>query len=96
MNSTLQCLAYTPQLTDYFLSKYVIHPNNTIEARITVGVFREELNPDNPLGMCGKIAQLFGTLLQHIWFDTSQGTSYMSHEFKSVLSHFVPQFSGYQ
>ncbi|KAH9167465.1 hypothetical protein EDB89DRAFT_1997415 [Lactarius sanguifluus] len=80
MNSALQCLAHTPQLTDYFLT----------------GVFTQELNPDNPLGMHGEIAQSFGALLQRIWSDTSQNTSYSPREFKSILSRFAPQFSGYQ
>ncbi|KAI0289608.1 hypothetical protein BC826DRAFT_914263 [Russula brevipes] len=80
MNSALQCLAHTPQLTDYFLTD----------------VFTQELNPDNPLGMRGEIAQSFGALLQRIWSDTSQTTSYSPREFKSVLSRFAPQFSGYQ
>ncbi|KAF8273104.1 hypothetical protein EI94DRAFT_1769417 [Lactarius quietus] len=80
MNSALQCLAHTPQLTDYFLT----------------GVFTQELNPDNPLGMHGEIAQSFGALLQRIWSDTAQSSSYSPREFKSILSRFAPQFSGYQ
>ncbi|KAI9511390.1 hypothetical protein F5148DRAFT_1171203 [Russula earlei] len=80
MNSAIQCLAHTPQLTDYFLT----------------GVFTQELNPDNPLGMHGEIARSFGALLQRIWSETSQGASYAPREFKSVLSRFAPQFSGYQ
>jgi ubiquitin carboxyl-terminal hydrolase 4/11/15 len=59
-------------------------------------VFTQELNPDNPLGMHGEIAQSFGALLQRIWSDTSQSSSYSPREFKSVLSRFAPQFSGYQ
>ena len=46
--------------------------------------------------MRGEVAQSFGALLQRIWFDASQGTSYAPREFKSVLSRFAPQFSGYQ
>jgi len=46
--------------------------------------------------MRGEIAQSFGALLQRIWSDTSQSTSYPPREFKSVLSRFAPQFSGYQ
>ena len=59
-------------------------------------MFTQELNPVNPLGMRGEIAQSFGALLQRIWSDTSQSTSYPPREFKSVLSRFAPQFSGYQ
>ena len=46
--------------------------------------------------MRGEIAQSFGALLQRVWSDTSQAASYSPREFKSVLSRFAPQFSGYQ
>ncbi|KAJ6534629.1 hypothetical protein DFH09DRAFT_1284138 [Mycena vulgaris] len=80
MNSALQCLAHEPELADYFLT----------------GVFQEELNPDNPLGMHGAIAEAFGTLLQRIWAANGPSTSYSPREFKSQLQRFAPQFSGYQ
>ncbi|KAI0065534.1 cysteine proteinase [Artomyces pyxidatus] len=80
MNSALQCLAHTPELADYFLN----------------GVFHDELNPDNPLGMHGAIAESFGALLGRMWSDSSISTSYSPREFKSVLQRFAPQFSGYQ
>lgn len=80
MNSALQCLAHTKELTDYFLS----------------GVFQDELNPDNPLGMHGAIAEVFGLLLHRIWAPDSTATSYSPREFKSQLQKFAPQFSGYQ
>ncbi|PCH44360.1 cysteine proteinase [Wolfiporia cocos MD-104 SS10] len=80
MNSALQCLAHTKELTDYFLS----------------GVYEEELNFDNPLGMHGAIAQAFGALLQRIWADNPISSSYSPREFKQALQRFAPQFSGYQ
>ncbi|TFK75037.1 cysteine proteinase [Pluteus cervinus] len=80
MNSALQCLAHTKELTDYFLT----------------GVYQEELNPDNPLGMQGAIAEAFGALLQRIWADSGVSTSYSPREFKMALQRFAPQFSGYQ
>ncbi|KAI0741559.1 cysteine proteinase [Daedaleopsis nitida] len=79
MNSALQCLVHTPELMDYFLT----------------GVFEEELNPDNPLGMHGLIAQAFGSLLGRIW-NPDSGSSYTPREFKQTLQRFAPQFSGYQ
>jgi ubiquitin carboxyl-terminal hydrolase 4/11/15 len=54
MNSALQCLAHTQTLVDYFISD----------------VYKEELNPDNPLGMHGAIAEAFGALLHKIWAGT--------------------------
>ncbi|KAF8745494.1 hypothetical protein AX14_008914 [Amanita brunnescens Koide BX004] len=80
MNSALQCLAHSKELTEYFLS----------------GVYEEELNPDNPLGMHGAIAEIFGSLLQKIWAPSSTSTSYSPREFKQQLQRFAPQFSGYQ
>ncbi|KAF8597077.1 cysteine proteinase [Ceratobasidium sp. AG-I] len=51
MNSALQCLAHIPELEQYFLT----------------GLYRHELNPDNPLGMQGQIANAFGALLHHLY-----------------------------
>ncbi|KAG8722052.1 CSN-associated deubiquitinating enzyme Ubp12 [Ceratobasidium sp. 395] len=51
MNSALQCLAHIPELDQYFLS----------------GLYRHEVNPDNPLGMQGQIANSFGALLHHLY-----------------------------
>ncbi|KAF9245254.1 hypothetical protein BU15DRAFT_85597 [Melanogaster broomeanus] len=76
MNSALQCLAHTKELTDYFLS----------------GVYENELNPDNPLGMGGAIAEAFGALLHRIWSSDSVASSYSPREFKLQLQRFAPQF----
>ncbi|KAI0032314.1 hypothetical protein K488DRAFT_12425, partial [Vararia minispora EC-137] len=78
MNSAIQCLAHTRELADYFLMQ----------------VFSQELNPDNPLGMGGAIAESFGALLGRIWAPNA--TSFPPREFKQVLARFAPQFSGYQ
>ncbi|KAF8887293.1 hypothetical protein BD779DRAFT_1527312 [Infundibulicybe gibba] len=80
MNSALQCLAHTKELSDYFLT----------------GVYQDELNPDNPLGMGGAIAEAFGALLQKIWSTDGSSTTFSPREFKSQLQRFAPQFSGYQ
>ncbi|KAJ7574396.1 hypothetical protein C8J56DRAFT_979520 [Mycena floridula] len=80
MNSALQCLAHSQELSDYFLT----------------GVFKDELNPDNPLGMQGAIAEAFGALLERIWATSGPGTSYSPREFKTQLQRFAPQFHGYQ
>ncbi|KAI0372717.1 cysteine proteinase [Pilatotrama ljubarskyi] len=80
MNSAIQCLAHARELMDYFLS----------------GVYQEELNPDNPLGMHGAVAQAFGALVSRIWDPESSMSSYTPREFKQTLQRFAPQFSGYQ
>lgn len=59
-------------------------------------MYKEELNPDNPLGMHGAIAETFGALLHRIWAASSTSSSYSPREFKQQLQRFAPQFSGYQ
>lgn len=80
MNSALQCLVHTEELSEYFLT----------------GVYKDELNPDNPLGMQGAIAEAFGALLQRLWSTAWGNSAYSPREFKSQLQRFAPQFSGYQ
>ncbi|GAA5849097.1 hypothetical protein JCM8547_006443 [Rhodosporidiobolus lusitaniae] len=77
MNSAIQCMSNTNELKEYFLS----------------GVYTSELNPSNPLGMRGQVAESFGTLISHLWRGSA--SSYAPREFKSALSRFAPQFSGY-
>lgn len=63
---------------------------------LEAGVYSEELNKDNPLGMGGAIAEAFGALLQRIWSTIGTATSYSPREFKTQLQRFAPQFNGYQ
>lgn len=94
MSSALQCLAHTPELTEYFLSKlYSVLPYPYSKFGFLAGVYREELNPTNPLGMHGAIAEVFGSLLDKLWHPT--GYSVAPREFKQQLQRFAPQFSGY-
>nr|XP_043625823.1 ubiquitin carboxyl-terminal hydrolase 8-like [Erigeron canadensis] len=58
-----------------------------------LGDFRKDLNFENPLGMNGKLALAFGDLLRQLW--TPGATSVGPRVFKSRLSDFAPQFSGY-
>jgi ubiquitin carboxyl-terminal hydrolase 4/11/15 len=64
MNSALQCLAHIPELEQYFLS----------------GLYRQELNPDNPLGMQGQIANAFGALLHHLYPSAGSSPSTSKQE----------------
>lgn len=100
MNSALQCLAHCKELTDYFLSGLFFFHAHSLPFSLSLlsiaGVFQEELNPDNPLGMHGAIAEAFGALLARIWAPNSTSYSYSPREFKQQLQRFAPQFSGYQ
>ena len=51
MNSMLQCLSNCEPLTEHFLS----------------GDFETNLNLDNPLGMGGRLAECYASLLQRMW-----------------------------
>ncbi|WFD33056.1 ubiquitinyl hydrolase 1 [Malassezia sp. CBS 17886] len=53
----------------------------------------EELNVDNPLGMGGALAGAYGRLLQTLWSGSSGAV--VPREFKTALSRFAPQFTGY-
>lgn len=55
MNSALQCLSNTPQLTKWFLA----------------GNYKTDLNRDNPLGMKGQVAEAYGELVQKLWSGTA-------------------------
>lgn len=51
MNSSLQCLSNTFELSKYFTSMK----------------FMEDINVDNPLGSGGKLAEAYGRLLHEMW-----------------------------
>ena len=77
MNSSLQCLCHTPSLMYAFLS----------------GNYKTDLNTENPLGLGGKLASAFGSLLSKVW---RPGASYVTPKhFKWQLAKFAPQFGGY-
>jgi hypothetical protein len=100
MNSTLQCLAHTHVLREYFVS----------------GLYKDHLNVDNPLGTGGELATAFAELLiamwspKHILNETSMSSSYSSkynsscsfnnnviypRDFKYALGRHAEQFIGY-
>lgn len=87
MNSALQCLSNTPQLTEYFLQNSYIN----------------ELNFNNPLGMKGEIAEAYADVIKQMWsgrhysvvprvFKTkvghfaSQFLGYQQHDSQELLS----------
>lgn len=61
---------------------------------MTAGVYRDELNPDNPLGMHGQIAKTFGQTIESLW-TSSQHSSFSPRMLKQQTSRFAPQFAGY-
>ncbi|XP_062520293.1 ubiquitin carboxyl-terminal hydrolase 15-like [Corticium candelabrum] len=77
MNSALQCLSNTPPLTKYFLDN----------------IYRDDINRENPLGMKGKIAEAYGSLLLDLWGGS---LAVSPRRFKTEVGQFAPQFVGYQ
>ena len=86
MNSTLQCLAHTEPLRQYFVS----------------GEYERDLNRDNPLGTGGELATQFAKLLMEMWGvpgvsnngSSSYGVVY-PRNFKTTLGRHAEQFLGY-
>ncbi|XP_057536456.1 ubiquitin carboxyl-terminal hydrolase 8 [Amaranthus tricolor] len=57
------------------------------------GDYNKEINHSNPLGMDGEIALAFGDLIRKLWAPGA--TPVAPRTFKSKLSRFAPQFSGF-
>ncbi|XP_006661646.1 ubiquitin carboxyl-terminal hydrolase 9-like isoform X2 [Oryza brachyantha] len=55
--------------------------------------YSREINTENPLGLQGELAIAFGELLRKLW--SAGRTSVAPRAFKTKLSRFAPQFSGY-
>ncbi|WVQ75606.1 hypothetical protein IAR50_005234 [Cryptococcus sp. DSM 104548] len=80
MNSAVQCLSNTQELSQYFLA----------------GVYNDELNRDNPLGMSGQIAEAFGQVIENLWAaQSSSYASYSPRQLKWTTAKFASQFAGY-
>ncbi|KAF2834360.1 cysteine proteinase [Patellaria atrata CBS 101060] len=78
MNSALQCIRSVEELTIYFLKNK----------------YKEDLNPNNPLGHNGQIAKVYAGLLASVYDDNSP-TSFSPKNFKYQLGRSQPLFSGY-
>eukprot|EP00871_Galdieria_phlegrea_P005085 jgi/Galph1/5578/GphlegSOOS_G4277.1 len=78
MNAALQCLSNTAKVTEYFLS----------------GVYRKDINRENPLGMRGVIAEEYYKLLCHLW--NGKESSFAPRQLKFRIALHAPQFTGYQ
>jgi ubiquitin carboxyl-terminal hydrolase 4/11 len=87
MNSALQCLSNTKELSEYFQSEEYL----------------SEVNKTNPLGMHGRVALTFGNLIKEIWDPSGgassnsyySGNSVTPREFKLTIGKFAPSFAGY-
>lgn len=78
MNSALQCIRSVEELALYFLASK----------------YKEEINPDNPLGHNGVMAKAYAGVLDGIYSDKALG-AFAPRNFKSALGACAPLFSGY-
>ncbi|ORY02564.1 hypothetical protein BCR34DRAFT_605535 [Clohesyomyces aquaticus] len=78
MNSALQCIRSVEELCWYFLQDN----------------YKQDLNPDNPLGHGGTIAKSYAGLLAAI-YDDNGTSSFSPKNFKNTLGRAQPLFSGY-
>lgn len=79
MNSALQCMIHTHELTKYFLSDS----------------YEKDINYNNPLGMMGKVALSYASLLKMI-HHTADMHSVSPSSFKFIIGEFNTYFSGYR
>ncbi|KAJ3219018.1 ubiquitin carboxyl-terminal hydrolase [Dinochytrium kinnereticum] len=80
MNSALQCLSNTALLTKFFL----------------LDKWKKDLNPDNPLGMNGEVAQAYAHLVGQLWnVDDNRAANVAPRTFKSTIGQFNQTFMGY-
>lgn len=77
MNSGLQCLSNTVDLTKYFL----------------LGMYKSEINKDNPLGMSGRLAKAYSGLMQEMWQGSDSKTA--PWDLKKTLGSRISRFSGF-
>ncbi len=83
MNSIIQCLSHTRPLTEYFLG----------------GGWKQHghLNPDNPLGFGGKIAEGWARLLKELWHGRIDRRAHDPRNFKRAVGKLARgRFSGFQ
>ncbi|GFR84324.1 ubiquitin carboxyl-terminal hydrolase 19 [Elysia marginata] len=77
MNCVLQVLANTREFRDFFLD----------------GRYQDDINEDNPLGMRGELAAMFGVLLRWLW--SCKKHYWDPRRLKDLVAKKNPQFFGY-
>ena len=77
MNAVLQCLTAIAPLTRYFVT----------------GKHKQEINPDNPLGTQGLVAEEYAFLVKAMWSDKFRFLS--PKDWKEAIGRFRPQFLDY-
>ena len=77
MNSAIQCLSNCFQLTKFFLTN----------------LYLSEINTENKLGSCGKIAKSYKDLLKQLWKGDEEYV--YPNKFRDIFIQYEKKFSGY-
>lgn len=77
MNSGLQCLSHCQELTKYFL----------------LGIYKQDINLDNPLGQQGKFADAYAGLVENLWKGDNSAIN--AKDLKSRIVLKSDQFQGF-
>lgn len=91
MNTGIQCTRGMKELTYYFLGKKVLQFDSKSHILIE-GIYKTDLNPNNPLGYYGEVAEAYATLLVGL-SNTASGSTFAPREFKTIVSKWSPSFS---
>lgn len=82
MNSSLQCLSLTYELTSFFL-----------ESRYAFVAELQKSGKSNPLGTDGRLVMAYAKLINEMWNDNSRCVA--PQLFKRILGEYNPTFAGY-
>ncbi|KAF2456445.1 hypothetical protein BDY21DRAFT_287701 [Lineolata rhizophorae] len=78
MNSALQCIRSVEEMSLYFLQ----------------GKYKEDINPENPIGYGGAIAKTYAGFLASV-YDDHAPSFFTPKNFKFAVGKYAPAFSGY-
>jgi len=88
MNAIVQCLCHTEQLASYILRKnYEIDMRNIKNAIIDYSNSSQQ-----PIGF--KVTKIFVQIFQTLWNNSSNTTSKLLYDFKSIVGNLNKQYSG--
>mmetsp|Transcript_42148 Transcript_42148/g.48909 ORF Transcript_42148/g.48909 Transcript_42148/m.48909 type:complete len:228 (+) Transcript_42148:1135-1818(+) len=77
MNSALQCMSNTIELTKYFL----------------FGLYKDEINYNNPLGTKGRLATAYAKLMKELWISNDSRVA--PWDVKKAIGTVAYQFQGF-
>lgn len=87
INAIVQCLCHTEQLAVYILRK-----GYEIDMRNIKNAITHSSNPSPPIGF--KVTKAFVQIFQALWNNSSNTTSKLLYDFKSIIGNLNRQYAG--